>query len=147
MDRIDVSLDELADIISNGEIVGRGNIGIVYKLDDSTLFKFKFKKFIDCFAIKNNTFNLRDFLKEEFISEVEDQKTIARILSRDKLTLEEGHIINANKRKDNIKFSKLTKGLVYFGDCCIGYTLHYHKNMLPLYDYLQQHLHLLMFFL
>ena len=140
MDRVDITLNELANIIENGEIVGQGNIGIVYKLDDLTLFKFKFKKFIDCFKIKGNKFSLRDFLKNEFLEEVQTRKEVESILIRNKFGMEEEHIINANKLKNNIKYSKLTKGLVYFNNYCIGYTLEYHKNMVPLYDYLQKHL-------
>lgn len=139
MDQLDLSLAQLRQIVASGEIIGQGNCGIVYKLDDSTLFKFKYKKFIDCFEIINNKVMVRQLSMSKMEDEIRLQKEIASMLHLD-LGNSEQHIVNAGNRQGKIKYSQLTKGLVCCDDYCIGYLLHYHKDMVPLYDYLQSNL-------
>ena len=43
MKEISLRVDELQTICAKNKIIGQGSYGIVYKLDDDTLFKFNYK--------------------------------------------------------------------------------------------------------
>lgn len=138
MKRLDIDAEKLIDIVNNNEIVGKGFYGIVYKLNDDELFKFKYKEFIQDFAIENGVYQLRKLL--------DVSHTIRAIKAANKTLRDVCHIENPNEGiealialQDKIKLTKLTKGLVFVDDVCVGYLLHYHKNMVNIFDYCKDH--------
>ena len=63
MEIINLTSNDVQNIASNSEIIGQGSNGILYNIDNEILFKFNYKKFIDCFCkIWYNT-----WVKDEFV--------------------------------------------------------------------------------
>ena len=129
MKRLDIDAEKLLDIINNNEIVGRGFYGIVYKLNDEELFKFQYKDFSRDFSVEAGKW-------------LDISSTIRTIKTTNKILRDVCHIENPNEGiealialQDKIKLTKLTKGLVFVDDVCVGYLLHYHKNMVNILDY------------
>ena len=44
MENLELTVNEVIDIVANNDMVGHGSYGIVYKLDDDTLFLESIKK-------------------------------------------------------------------------------------------------------
>ena len=129
MKRLDIDAEKLLDIINNNEIVGQGFYGIVYKLNDEELFKFQYKDFSRDFSVEAGKW-------------LDISSTIRTIKATNKTLRDVCHIENPNEGiealialQDKIKLTKLTKGLVFVDDVCVGYLLHYHKNMVNILDY------------
>lgn len=126
-----LSPKDLSRIVAENEVIGSGCYGMIYKLDENTLFKFNYKEFINDFKREN---------RKIYYSEIGDiSGTISMYkgiggdsFSKDKMTKLIG-------KQDNIKLTKLTKGMVFVKGYCIGYLLHYHKDMVNLYEYLKDH--------
>lgn len=136
MKEISFSVVDLQSICANKEIVGQGSYGIVYKLDDNTLFKFNYKDFIDCFEVKGNKIDTRSL--GDISSELDGRKEIESIVYKDKERYELQAIRKACSKQTQMKLNTLTQGLVFCNGYCIGYLLHNHKNMVNLYDYVIQ---------
>ena len=134
MKEMRIKVDELQSICANNKIVGQGGFGIVYQLDDDMLFKFNYKDFIDCFEIKNNSFDFRRLM--DISDEIESRKQIEKIVYKGAERQIVQTIRKAGQKQGSISLTALTQGLVYCNDYCIGYLLKNHKNMVNLYDYL-----------
>ncbi len=131
MKRVDLTVEQLRNIVAKNEVVGRGSFGIIYKLNDDTLFKFEYKDYFDDFEVKDGRVNLKKLLD---ISEtIENRKKINRELNF-KPSAEVEKII---KLQDKVHLTKLTQGLVYVNNHCVGYLLYYHKNMVNLFEYIK----------
>lgn len=133
MKEISLRVDELQTICAKNKIIGQGSYGIVYKLDDDTLFKFNYKDFIDCFDVKGNKFDTRCL--GDISSEIKDKKEIERIVYKGKERYDIQAIRKATNKQSQIKLTTLTQGLVFCDNYCVGYLLHNHKNMVNLYDF------------
>lgn len=136
MKKLDLSQTELIKIVKENQLIGKGSYGLIFKLNEETLFKFKYKDFIDDFKVKNNSIQIR---------ELQDiSKTLNRIKETNKNMQKFGFanqdeeikkLINA---QNNIKRTILTQGIVFVDDVCVGYLLCNHKNMVNLFDYLEK---------
>ena len=131
MKRLDITAQELYEIIEKNEVVGRGWYGMVFKLNDSELFKFDYKNF----KLSLNNLQFADVCEAIEIAKAAN-KTLKEVC----------HIENPNagiekliSLQDKIKFTKLTKGLVFVDDVCVGYLLNYHKDMISILDYCKKH--------
>lgn len=127
---LNLSKKRLTNIVATGEIVGRGSYGILYKLDEHTLFKFNYKDFINCFEASNNEIDLKK------LGDISDKLNILKRYEH----CHNGRFINEKMvklliRKDAVKLTDLTQGAVFVDNYCVGYLLKYHKNMVNLYDY------------
>lgn len=127
-----MSTNELIDIVENNEIVGQGSYGILYKLDEDTVFKFNYKDFIDAFELKNNRYNIR---KISDISKIIDMRKEIDSILGNKENPRIDDIRRMMMKRDKIKLTTLTQGFVLINDYCVGYLLHYHKDMVNLFDY------------
>lgn len=128
MEILNLSTKELSNIVNNNETIGCGSYGIIFKLDGNTLFKFKYKDFIEEFEKEGRIINLKK------LKNVSKKIKILKDVYNGEDPTE--NIKNIIKLQNKIKLTKLTKGLVLVNDFCVGYLLHYHKNMENLYDYL-----------
>ena len=129
---LEMSTDELIDIVANNEIIGQGSYGILYKLDEDTIFKFSYKDFIDAFELKNNRYNTR---KIGDISKIIDMRKEIDLILGNKENPRIDNIRRMIMRQGEIKLTTLTQGFVRINDYCVGYLLHYHKDMVNLFDY------------
>ena len=129
MKKLELSTKELSLIVAKSKIIGQGSYGIIYELDDDTLFKFFYKNFIHNFEKKNNAF---DYRKLNDISKM--LEIYKKIDTHDILFEKNIKIINLH---DKILLTKLTEGVVLVNGYCVGYLLHYHKDMTNLYDFLK----------
>ena len=137
MNKLELTDDELKSIVANNKILGKGSYGIVYKLNDCMLFKFKYKDFIDSFDVKDGIINTRRLLhiekKIETLKKIEhDMKSVL------------GESVDSDREvkklialKDKLRLTKLTQGLVYVNGYCVGYLLTNHKNMVNLFEFLE----------
>ncbi len=135
--RVDLTSKDIMDIFSSNERVGMGSHGIVFKYDEDTLFKFKYKEFIDCFPIKNGAFDFSTI--GDITQEVKTRKSIQNILTRGEESMAEREIKSLMSKQRWLRKTTMPKGLVYVDDYLVGYILKHHKNMVNLYDYLQEH--------
>lgn len=138
MKKLNLSVSQLIKIVAENEIIGQGCYGIIYKLNDEMLFKFKYKDFIEDFEEdieeEGRTINIR---KLKDISErIEDWKEIYKEIYSDGEDPDE-KTKKLIKLQDKIRLTKLTQGLVYVSGLCVGYLLHYHKNMVCLHNFLE----------
>lgn len=122
---------DLSQIVAEKEVVGFGCYGIIYKLDENTLFKFNYKEFIACFKQEDRKI---DWKKLGDISEI---VAAYKEIGGDNLIKEK--MTKLISKQENVKLTKLTKGMVFVQDYCVGFLLHYHKDMCNLYDYLKTH--------
>ena len=129
---LEMSTDELIDIVANNEIIVQGSYGILYKLDEDTIFKFSYKDFIDAFELKNNRYNTR---KIGDISKIIDMRKEIDLILGNKENPRIDNIRRMIMRQGEIKLTTLTQGFVRINDYCVGYLLHYHKDMVILFDY------------
>lgn len=136
MKEIHLEVDDLQSICAQNDVCGQGSYGIVYKLDDKTLFKFNYKDFIECFPMKNNKFDTRCL--SDISDTIDNRKKIESIVYKDKERSIIENIRRASKQQRKMKYNTLTKGLVYCNDYCVGYLLHNHKDMVSLYNYVIQ---------
>ena len=131
MKRLDLSVKKLIKIVATNEIVGKGSFGIVYKLDNDTLFKFNFRLFLNYFEYKDGKINFR---------KLSDISEIIKCLKEDDSPFQRYNNETIEKLiglQDKIHLTKLTQGMVYIDGFCVGYLLHYHKDMTSLFDYLK----------
>ena len=133
MKKLELTVNELRKIVAHNEVIGQGAYGRVFKLDDNTLFKFKYKEFFNDFEEENR---VKNYFKLKNISET--IKMLKSISSEEipGLFPQMQEIIN---HKDKIKLTKLTQGIVVVNGYCVGYLLHNHKDMENLYNYLNKH--------
>ena len=124
---------ELINIMENNEIVGRGNYGIVYKLDNDRLFKLFYADFKDYFDFKNRTF---DYSK---LDRLETSLQCWR-MNEEMYKNSKQNVVKLIDRQKSIKLTQLTKGLVYVNGYCVGYLLKNHQNMQNLLIYLSKNL-------
>lgn len=132
MESLELTVNEVIDIVANNDMVGHGSYGIVYKLDDDTLFKFKYKEFAQNFNVVDNKYQTRQL--NDFSPTIKEKKLDYELMGVENPNFSIEQLINL---QDNIKLTKLTKGLVMVDGYCVGYLLHYHKDMVPLYDYIK----------
>lgn len=132
---LNLTAEKLSEIAKNNEIIGQGSNGIVYKLDENTLFKFRYKDYNDDFEFQGNTLNLRKL--HNISKTIDARKQTEQILGFKSNYLAE-EIEHANRKQTNIGLTTLTQGLVMVDNCLVGYLLKYHKNMVNLYDYLYE---------
>ena len=57
MKTLELTIKQLQSIVADNEVIGQGTYGRVFKLDDNTLFKFKYKEFFDDFEEENRVKN------------------------------------------------------------------------------------------
>ena len=112
--------------------IGNGSYGLVVKLNDEYLFKFKYKDFIDAFGVDNNGINLQKL--GDITKIIKDRKQINQIVYGGIETTIVKMIKLAMTKQKNLKHTTLTQGLVYVDDFCVGYILKNHKNMISLYS-------------
>ena len=135
--RVDLTSKDIMDIFSSNERVGMGGNGIVFKYDDDHLFKFKYKEFIDCFGVKDGAFDFSTIA--DISEEVKSRKSIQNILTRGEESMAEREIKSLMSKQKWLKKTTMPQGLVYVDGYCVGYILKHHKDMVNLYDYLQDH--------
>ncbi len=133
MKTLNLSSTELSNIINNNEFIGNGSYGLVVKLNDEYLFKFKYKDFIDAFGVDNNSINFQKL--GDITKIIKDRKQINQIVYGGIETTIVKMIKLAMTKQKNLKHTTLTQGLVYVDDFCVGYILKNHKNMISLYQY------------
>ena len=135
--RVDLTSKDIMDIFSNNERVGMGSNGIVFKYDDDSLFKFKYKEFIDCFPVVDGAFDFSTIA--DITEEVKSRKSIQNILTRGEEPMADLEIKSLMSKQRWLRKSTMPQGMVYVDGYCVGYILKHHKNMVNLYDYLQDH--------
>ena len=92
---LNLTPDELSDILKNNKLIGHGSNGLILKLNNEELFKFNYKDFIDDFFVSEN--NSIDFKKIGDISKtIELRKKVNKSLYND-------------TESDRIKMIKLAK--------------------------------------
>ena len=127
---LELTPEQLSDIVANNEVVGQGSYGIVYRIDEDTLFKFRYKDYIDCFALEDGVYNLRKL--GDITEEVNSWKNIENIINRGKGSQD---IIDINKlihMQHKIKRTQFPQGFARVNGHRVGYILPYHKNMVNL---------------
>lgn len=135
MEDFNLTPQQLSNIINNNEHVSHGCYGLVVKLNNDTLLKFKYKEFIDCFNLKDNTYQLNQL--NDISKKVLSHKKINKIVYGGIDTLETQYVKSLISMQPQIKRSSLTKAIVRVNGYCVGYLLKYHKNMVELYDYIK----------
>lgn len=128
-----LSPKKLSNIINNSKYIGHGSNGLVVKLDENTLLKFKYKEFIDCFNHDDHSIHLDKL--NDISKEVDLRKEINQFLYKDNNSNATIFVKLLIAKQPYIKYSTLTQGLVYVNGYCVGYLLQYHKNMVNLFEY------------
>ena len=136
MEKMFLTPEQLVNILANNEYVGRGTSGMIIKLDDNNLLKFKYKDFISVLNYKDGKFSITNV--NGLIRVLSLHKNVIDIMSKDGIFSEIDFIEELIAKQPNIKKTSLTQGIVYCNGCMIGYLLKYHKNMVNLYDYLKE---------
>ena len=129
--RIDLTSKDIMDIFSNNERVGMGSNGIVFKYDDDSLFKFKYKEFIDCFPVVDGSFDFSSIA--DISEEVKSRKSVQNILTRGEEPMADLEIKSLMSKQRWLRKSTMPQGMVYVDGYCVGYILKHHKNMVNLY--------------
>ncbi len=128
MKTLNLTPTELAYIVNNYEFVGRGPHGIVVKLNDDYLLKFKYKDFVDTFDTDDKLGDISNIIK------IRKSANLATYNSTESNRVK--MIKHAIEKQQFVNHSTLTQGLVYVDDFCVGYVLKYHKNMVSLHKFL-----------
>lgn len=135
--RVDLTTKDIIDIFSSNERVGMGSHGIVFKYDDDTLFKFKYKEFIDCFPVVDGAFDFSSIA--DIGEEIKTRKYVQGIISKGEEPRVDREIKGLMSKQKWLRKNTLPQGMVYVDGYCVGYLLKHHKDMVNLYDYLQDH--------
>jgi len=130
MKSLELTQEELRKIVAKSKAIDRGTFGILYKLDDDTLFKFNYKSFINDFEVVDNKIKIKKL--GDISQSLEILKRYENCVNGKYIPRRTFEIIN---KKDNVKHTELTQGAVFVDDYCVGYLLNYHKDMVNLYKY------------
>ena len=135
--RVDLTSKDIIDIFSSNERVGMGSRGIVFKYDDDTLFKFKYKEFIDCFPVEDGVIKLDSI--GDISEEIKLRKYVQGIMYKGEESRADRDMKALMSKQKWLRKNSLPQAMVYVDGYCVGYILKHHKNMVNLYDYLQGH--------
>lgn len=135
MEIMNLTSGDVQRIAASNNIVGLGSNGIVYQIDDDTLFKFNYKKFIDCFSVDITSIKIREL--NDISKSVEKWKEIDVFLNKGKDDAFVEQLKSLMKKQSDIHLTDFPKGLVYVDGYCVGSLIKYHKEYVNLYDYLQ----------
>ena len=135
--RVDLTSKDIIDIFSSNERVGMGSHGIVFKYDEDTLFKFKYKEFIDCFPVVDGAYNFDSI--GDIAEEVKTRKYVQGIMYKGEESMADRDMKSLMAKQKWLRKNSLPQGMVYVDGYCVGYILKHHKDMVNLYDYLQNH--------
>lgn len=128
--------EQLMNIVANNECVGRGTYGLVIKLDEDTLFKFKYKDLISVLNYENGKFSITNV--NDLIKILTLHRNVMKVMNGNGTNYEVTLVKGLTERQPNVKKTSLTQGVVLCNGCVVGYLLKYHKNMVNLYKYLTQ---------
>ena len=131
---LELTPEQLSEIIANNEIVSNGNNSIVYRLDDDTLFKFQYSDYVEFFEQEDSKLNLRKL--GDISDKIASQKNIERIVNRGKGSQDIIDITKAIHLQRKIKRTKFPIGFATVNGHRVGYMLPYHKGMTNLKTYL-----------
>lgn len=135
MEIVNLTSADVQNIASNGEIIGQGSNGILYQIDDELLFKFNYKKFIDCFSLDGNSVNIR---KLNDISETARKwKEVDFILNGEADSLYVKNLKSLIDKQKSVQMTHLPKGLVYVDGFCVGTLIQNHKDYVNLFEHLK----------
>lgn len=133
MKTINITPEELSKIVENNKVIGQGSFGIVYQLDEDTLFKFRYINFLNDFEVVNGELDLRKLGDVSKTIETGARADREKGREADYMSKEIEH---ANAKQGKIRHTTLTQALVKVNGGLVGYALKYHKNMVNLFDYL-----------
>ena len=135
MKNLNLSIGDLIGIVRENVIIGKGSNGLIYKLSDDLLFKFKYKDFIDDFEVEGNKIQLRKLT--DISTTIRKIKDVNKEIQQLELENRDEQVKKLIRLKDKVKLTKLTQGMVFVDGVCVGYLLHNHKEMVNLFDYLE----------
>lgn len=135
MEIINLTSNDVQNIASNSEIIGQGSNGILYQIDDELLFKFNYKKFIDCFSLDGNSVNIRKL--NDITETVQKWKEVDFILNGEADSHYVKNLKSLIDKQKNIQMTHLPKGLVYVDGFCVGTIIQYHKDYINLFEHLK----------
>jgi len=135
MEIINLTSNDVQNIASNSEIIGQGSNGILYNIDNEILFKFNYKKFIDCFSLDGNSINIRKL--NDITETVKKWKEVDFILNGESDSLYVKNLKSLIDKQKNIQMTHLPKGLVYIDGFCVGTIIQYHKDYVNLFEHLK----------
>jgi serine/threonine protein kinase len=135
MEIINLTSNAVQNIASNSEIIGQGSNGILYNIDNEILFKFNYKKFIDCFSLDGNSVNIRKL--NDITETVQKWKEVDFILNGEADSLYVKNLKSLIDKQKNIQMTHLPKGLVYVDGFCVGTIIQYHKDYVNLFEHLK----------
>ena len=138
MIEINLSSEELIEIIVNFEIVGQGTQGVLYDLGNGDCFKFNYREFADCFENKNGEKDLRSLNPNKNLGDA-----IQNLSEKVKINSYLGHksmirfVGKMAERQAGMKYNQLSKGVVYVEGYPVGVILKRINNMVNLQDYIK----------